>query len=160
MLRWDIENFEIPHPRISGLIEYTSSIPQLSVALVMSGTFWLCQRNQNLENRLCQRNRNLSIGCASATKSLRIGCASAMETLRFGCVSATKSLRIGCVSATEALGIDHFKSRWFIRSYTNYVWRWSHFQAIHWLWTGKSKVPWSLFRRAFTYVVVMGNLKK
>jgi hypothetical protein len=92
----------------------------------------------------------------------------AQPKLRCGCVSATKTLRLGCVSTTETSRIDyastskdfyHFRWRWIIRLYTNHK-RWSHFRTIHWLWTGTSKDPRSLFKRTYTYVVVTGNLKR
>ncbi len=94
----------------------TSSVPQHSVALVMSGKNWLCQRNRNFQIRLCQRNQNFRIGYVSATKTLRIGCA-----------STTKN-------------VHSFKWRWIIRLYTNYVW-WSNFHPFIGSELGRAKTP-------------------
>ncbi len=92
---------------------------KLSVALVMSGKFWLRWHNRCWHFWLCQRNRNYENWYICSSFQMEV-----VHQIEHKC----------CVMMNPL--------------------------AIHWLWAGKSKDPWSLFTRTFTDVIVMGNLMR
>ncbi len=141
--------------RAEGLTRYTATHDLLMYSVPRTMLWWGIENFVIPHPRIFGSVENLM---NTSTCRLRWLCQTS-----FGCADTiTDAQTFRYVSATETSRIDNFnfQLRWFIRSYTYYAVWWSHFQAIHCLWTGKSKDPWSLFRRTFTHVVVMGNLKR